>query len=317
MFRPLILPALTLLASACATASAPSSQPASLPAGHPDTSKPSDLDLEAPGPLAANWLKSYEVLDGDTGETVDEASLLDRLKTSRAVYVGEAHPKPQHHAVQLAIIDKLRQLGPVEIGLEMVQRPFQPALDRYLASGDEAELLTGAEWKERWGYDFRLYRPIFLYAVTHQIPLRALNARKELTRSVARNGVEALEPELRRDLPELELGLTRHRARLRLVWAQHAGDHGMAFENFYAAQVVWDESMAESVAQTLKGHDAPERMVVLAGTGHIRYGEGIPSRAKRRGVQGSLTILPMEAQEASLLIGSGAADLIWVLTGAK
>lgn len=46
------------------------------------------------------------------------------------------------------------------IGLEMVQQPFQPALDRYIAkevadqeAADEA-LREETEWDERWGFEF-------------------------------------------------------------------------------------------------------------------------------------------------------------------
>jgi hypothetical protein len=56
-------------------------------------------------------------------------------------------------------------------------------------------------------------------------------------------------------------------------------------------------------------------MVVLAGAGHVRYGEGIPQRAERRGAGPSLTILPVEREEAIALVGSGVADVLWVFEG--
>lgn len=51
-------------------------------------------------------------------------------------------------------------LAGMAIGLEMVQQPFQPALDRYIAkevadqeAADEA-LREETEWDERWGFEF-------------------------------------------------------------------------------------------------------------------------------------------------------------------
>jgi len=50
------------------------------------------------------------------------------------------------------------------------------------------------------------------------------------------------------------------------------------FEDFYMAQCVWEEVMAESVAGSL----GDGRLVVLAGNGHIQYKYGIPERAFKR-----------------------------------
>jgi uncharacterized iron-regulated protein len=53
------------------------------------------------------------------------------------------------------------------------------------------------------------------------------------------------------------------------------------FERFLQAQVLWDETMAEKIAQFVKAN--PDyQVVVLAGKGHIVYGYGIPSRVERR-----------------------------------
>jgi uncharacterized iron-regulated protein len=45
--------------------------------------------------------------------------------------------------------------------------------------------------------------------------------------------------------------------------------------------VLWDETMADAIAQFLKKN--PDRqMIVLVGQGHILYGDGIPNRVARR-----------------------------------
>ncbi|HWR92318.1 MAG TPA: ChaN family lipoprotein, partial [Desulfobacterales bacterium] len=48
--------------------------------------------------------------------------------------------------------------------------------------------------------------------------------------------------------------------------------------DFYLAQCVWEDVMAESIADSL----GAGRMVVLAGNGHIQYRYGIPERAFNR-----------------------------------
>ena len=53
------------------------------------------------------------------------------------------------------------------------------------------------------------------------------------------------------------------------------------FEHFLEVQLSWDEGMAERAARYLRQH--PEKtLVVLAGTGHLEYGQGIPKRLLRR-----------------------------------
>lgn len=291
-----------------------------LPPGHPPLDRPSadakpekGPSLDDPGPTAEAWRRPYFLVDGRTGERLDDAALDARLAKSRVIYIGEKHDAPAHHQVQLEILERAARLGTVAVGLEMIQRPFQPALDVFMRDRDEAALTAGVEWESRWGYDFRLYRPIFRWAVERGIPLVALNARKELTRAVARKGLEGIPAELRSELPKLDLSHPAHRTRIGMVFAEHVAPHGgLELDDFYAAQVVWDETMAETVARALGARSSPQRMVVLAGAGHVRYGEGIPQRAARRGARPALTILPLELSEGVSLVGSGIADVLWV-----
>ena len=89
----------------------------------------------------------------------------------------------------------------------------------------------------------------------------------------------------------------------------------MTFEDFYTAQVIWDETMAHEVAAVMTAKDAPEHLVVLAGAGHVRYGYGIPDRAARRGVTSFVTVLPVLADDDAPSVEAlvGAADYLWVM----
>ena len=83
----------------------------------------------------------------------------------------------------------------------------------------------------------------------------------------------------------------------------------MSFDNFFAAQVLWDETMAERIVQQLS--EQPERQViVLAGEGHVLQGYGIPDRVERRvpDVEQYSVRLVDEEIEAE----SGATDFVWI-----
>jgi uncharacterized iron-regulated protein len=238
------------------------------------------------------------------------------LARARVVYVGEAHDREADHEVELAVVRAMSSSErPLAIGLEMIQRPFQSVLDAYVAGSiDEAALLAGVEWEERWGFDFALYRPIFEHARAHRIPIVALNARREITRAVARGGLEALDEDERAELPsELDLTNAAHRAMVERALSEHPGMDAAMLERFYAAQVVWDETMAERVAAFLSEH--PEHhMVVLAGHMHVEAGLGIPDRARRRGAEPYAIVLPVAAgddEELSRAVPR-VADYLWV-----
>lgn len=237
------------------------------------------------------WTSS--VLDLKTLSNLDQ--LVKDLRDTRVVLVGESHDRYEHHLNQLAIIRGLYEQDPrLAIGLEFFQQPFQEYLDRYVAGDlDERTMLKRTEYYSRWRFDYRLYRPILQFAREHGIPLVALNIPGEVTSTVAKQGLEALTPEQRKWVPEeIDRNNPAYETRMRVFFRQHPMMAEGGFERFFDAQLLWDESMAERAARYLK--DNPDRrMVVLAGSGHLEYGDGIPSRLKRR----------LEARQAVVLNG--------------
>ena len=108
----------------------------------------------------------------------------------------------------------------------------------------------------------------------------ALNQRNEVVSKVSRQGMDALTEEERAMLP-LNMDMTdeAYRRRLRGIFGQHAP--GGAFTNFHLAQVVWDETMARSIAEYL-GENPGRKMVVITGQGHTAWRSGIPERVRRQ-----------------------------------
>jgi uncharacterized iron-regulated protein len=255
--------------------------------------------------------------DLEAGGEVSFETMVADLVTARVVYVAESHDDPAHHRAQLEILRALHGRNPsLALGVEMVQRPFQSSLDAFVrGEGDEAALLEGVEWEERWGFDFALYRAIFVFCREHGIPIVALNARKELTRAVARQGLDGLDETLRAELPELDLGVSAHREMIEAALAEHPNMTPGFFERMYAAQVVWDETMATRTAETLSGDDAPALMLVIAGQFHVRGGVGIPDRAARRGATPYRIVLPVSGDDHPIPPGPSAPGRYrWVLS---
>ncbi len=238
------------------------------------------------------------------------------LQSADVVYLGERHDSTADHAAQLEIIEGLYAENPdMAIGLEMFQRPFQPVIDRYLAGEiSEEELVIQTEYLERWGFPWEFYAPFLQFAQEHELPVLALNAPAEITRQIAREGLESLEGDDLRYIPPLAEIDTRNEDYREFVAAAFGahGSHGnFNFDNFFAAQVTWDETMAMTIAD-FKTANPDTQVVVLAGNGHVIYGHGIPDRVERRlgdDLTQQIVILnPIEFFEEE---GGAIADAFW------
>jgi uncharacterized iron-regulated protein len=223
-----------------------------------------------------------QALDLDSASSFD--SVVRNLAGKRIVFIGETHNRYDHHLNQLEIIQRLYQLDPnLAIGVEYLEQRFQPQVDDYIAGHiGEDQFLRAVQYFQTWGYDYRLYAPIFRFAREQRIAVRALNVPNSVASAVANVGIEGLSGQQRASVPqEIEPADDAYKARLREAFEEHQSAKPGAFEHFVEAQLVWDEGMAASAAAYLNGNPG-RRMVILAGAGHIAYGSGIPSRVERR-----------------------------------
>jgi uncharacterized iron-regulated protein len=240
-------------------------------------------------------LPAGTILHVPTGVELARPQLFDLLAGARVVYVGETHDNVRHHRIQLDILRALveRFPGHVAVGMEMLQRPAQPALDRW-SRGEMSDKDLVALWYENWTEDYEYYREIMEFIRDRRIPLVALNASQQTAHALSAGGLEALSPEDRAALPEIDTGDPFHRKQLEAVYEAHAlHAQGAGFEPFYRTMLLWDETMAQTVAEYVtspQGRD--DRLVVFAGGGHVAYGFGIPKRAFRRAPVPYVTVLP-------------------------
>lgn len=253
------------------------------------------VDAPSPGAVAAPETAAERELTalGPAG-FVSESTLADELSKASLVCLGEQHDNVVHHAQQRrlasALATRARAAGrPIALGLEMFSLPTQPSLDAFTRGEiDEATLLEQTDYARRWGFDFGFYRDTLHVFASRQAPLLALNAPREWTKAVAKAGPSALSElgaELRAE--DLVLDDPEHQRFFSAAMGEfHRSSHASTSPNdssqhpFYAAQVVWDETMAKTAAQWIAEH--PDGLlVVLAGAGHC-HRSAIPRRFERR-----------------------------------
>ena len=254
-------------------------------------------------------------------QTYTNQEILQQLVKAKVVYLGETHDSAEDHQAQLKIVREMqRQNRKIAIAMEMFQRPFQSAIDNYLAGKlTQEQLVEQTEYDRRWRFPWESYAPILRFAKENQLPVLALNTPTEVTRKVASQGLESLTAEEKKHIPpisEIRTDNAEYRQLLLEVYQQHqkaAQGNSTAFERFLQAQVLWDETMAEKIAEFVKAN--PDyQVVVLAGKGHIIYGYGIPSRVERRLGVGNVkarSVLFNSTENLPLSADRPIADFIW------
>ncbi len=250
-----------------------------------------------------------------------QTEILQQLEQADVIYLGETHNEMADHQAQLNIIQALYQKNPkIAIGFEMFQRPYQGVLDQYINGNiTEEQLIEQSEYNQRWGFPWEYYRDILRFTQQHQLPILALNTPAEITRKVAREGLEILTEKEKQYIPPLEEIKTDnadYRQMLEAIYQQHHhGGQGNSrgFDNFFLAQVLWDETMAEKVAEFIDQNPGYQ-VVVLVGQGHIIYDYGIPSRVERRLNSTNFTqysVLFQSPDENPISPTENIADFIW------
>lgn len=228
-------------------------------------------------------VKVGEIIHLPTGIAVTEEQLFRVLSGSRIVYVGETHTNMEDHRVELEILKGLadRHPGKVALGMEMFQRSFQTDLDRWAAGGmDEKSFMK--IWHANWDQDYGYYKAIFEFVRERNIPLIGLNASQTVVRAVMEKGLEGVGEEIKGELPDMDPSDPYQRSSLEAVFGGHGGTrHG--FDRFYQTMMVWDETMAQTVAEYLSSPAGEGRiMVVFTGGFHVNYGFGVPRKVFRR-----------------------------------
>jgi uncharacterized iron-regulated protein len=270
---------------------------------------------------------AWTLLDGERPRLARASTVLAEMAKRDVLLLGEHHDSDDHHRWQVQVLAALHmQRADMVIGFEMFPRRVQPVLDRWVA-GDITvrELLEQTEWDQVWAMPADLYLPLFQFARINRIRMIALNVDQKLSKAVAAKGWDAV-PEAERE----GVGLAAppppaYRDLLFDVYRGHAslgsedGAKGqktdVAFRNFVESQTTWDRAMAEALARhVVSGATADRPLVVgIMGSGHIRFGHGVPHQLRELGVPNIGTLLPVAAGSDCREIQAGLADAVFAL----
>lgn len=234
------------------------------------------------------------------------------LEKNRVIYLGETHDSMADHLLQMRIIQSLQARGvDLVIAMEMFPKSSQQALDDYILDDTkmvETDFLRASHWFDVWRYDWRLFRPIFNLCRQKKIPVYGINVDREIVSSVFSSGnTDSLSTEqLQTVAQERDLSLNGYVERLHNIHKFHAkSPHGKGIAGFIQSQAIWDESMAENIANIVQ-KNPHKTVIVIAGAQHTRKDSGIPPRLLRRMNIQQASVLNLYSDNAPLNPGSQA-----------
>ena len=269
------------------------------------------LKIGAPGEVQS---VIGRIVSTESGNVVSVQEVAKAARGKRWVFLGENHATAAHQNLHAAVIEALVRDGrKVYVGLEMIQRPKQPILDQW-SHGDllRVQFMKDVDWKGQWGYPFTYYDPIFTTCRAFNVPIVGLNVPRDWVRNVGRSGFDGLEASAKQQLPaEMSLSNSYHKQ----VFGALMGGHpptGPRGENIYAAQVLWDEGMADTAIKYRVNQPKDDSVfVVIAGSGHVMYRQGINYRIAKRG-QGDGITLVMAQSDTVIPVAKGIGDFVFV-----
>jgi len=224
-----------------------------------------------------------DILHLPTGFYVNQQVMLDQALQNQVVFVGETHDNPASHQLEIEVLQALQLNNPgnITLAMEMFTPSQQPVLDSWTTGKlTEKEFLQQVDWYHGWRMNFAYYRPLLDYCRDHNIPILALNAEKELKQKISRRPLDQLNETERQQLPEM-VDDPYQQAMVEAVFSGHKMGQAM-LDGFQRVQTLWDETMAQNLADYLATTGKNRQILVVAGGNHIRYGFGIPRRMFRR-----------------------------------
>ncbi|MDH4870914.1 ChaN family lipoprotein [Pseudomonas sp. BN515] len=235
------------------------------------------------------------IRDLRTGERLTPEQLVDRLAVQPRVLVGEQHDNPDHHALQLWLLEALesrRDQG--SLLLEMLDPEQQAKVDAVRQGALPADLPQSLAWQENWDWD--LYGPIVRHALVQPYPLLAANLdRSEIKR-------------IYKERPVLQgKRSTADAVRGPLLEQIRESHCGMLPESQMPAMLAVQQQRDRRMAERLLA--APGPAMLFAGAYHVRRDLGVPLHLADLGKSDGSAVLILS--EVGKTVERGAADFVW------
>jgi uncharacterized iron-regulated protein len=276
--------------------------------------------LEQTGGAAALY-GQFQAYDGATGTPLTFAEVAARARAADVVLFGEEHNQAVCSQFQAQLFAALYAAGrPLALALEFIEADTQSSLDAYL-NGRIAEADFRIQARQKPAYVLS-HRPLVEFCKSKHIPVIAANAPRRLVRAYRLSDQlyadfrAAQPPEEQRWLPrrseltygdyfarfvEVMDGPVSHTNAAEASGSQPAAgnpstsapgsprpeDVSYTIRQIYRSQLLWDDAMAEAVADFRARHPA-RRVMLLVGRFHVEAAGALTEKLRERRPQDRL-----------------------------
>lgn len=238
------------------------------------------------------------IVDLRSGKVLTPQQLVEELATSAQVLVGERHDNPDHHALQLWLLQALalkREQGSVL--LEMLTPNQQQKVGEVQArirQGERpADLPEALSWQQGW--DWALYAPLLEYGLAQPYPLLQANLDPE---EISR---------IYRELPSLSGAPAAAEVQEVLQEQIRVSHCQMLPEAHLPAMLAVQQQRDRRMAQQLIA--APKPAMLLAGAFHVRRDLGVPLHLQGQASAAEVRVLILA--EVGESVKAEQADFVW------
>jgi uncharacterized iron-regulated protein len=235
---------------------------------------------------------THALYDGRLGTPTTLDDFFAEALGTELVAFGELHGHPVGAEYELALLEMLgRSVKPVALAMEFFERDTQPALDAYLAGEMDEEAFVKATRRNR---DYATtHRPLVEWAKANGAAIIAANAPRRLVSGYRKTDlgyedyVASLDEADRAWLPRSTSVIedAYHARFTSMMPAQMAGP-------FFRSQSLWDDAMAESIADYLDANPG-HRVLLVVGAFHVTENLGTITKFRQRRPDAKVSSLVM------------------------
>lgn len=248
--------------------------------------------------------ESYQLYTA-TGQKITMTDLAKVARQYDVVVFGEYHDNQQLHQLEADfLVSSYAQGEKIAISLEMFEEDVQPILNDYLqGTGSEADFLAHAR---PWNNYQQAYRPLVEFAKEHQLAVIAANIPRNIANYYAKHGsLAGIPAALTKYVPvehRILAGAYKDKFTSYMVANGRKAEMNITLEkieNFYGAQCLKDDAMAENI---IKYKDSHEKNLVIHYNGDFHSNSYLGVVEKMRLLRPSLKIVvitPLYGEETT------------------
>jgi len=231
-----------------------------------DFSKPSLIKSE--NPLLG---KLYQT---SSQKFIDQEQFASLLQNTNILLIGETHDNPEHHNKQVEIL--MHYLAHGQTGLVALEMVTDTQMEKILKDkpNDATSLISVLNQEgDGWEYD-KYYKGVFEAIYKAGYMITAANFNRKTMSAIVMEGDTGIPSEIKSIVEHVPLNEENNASLQKEIESSHCGMAlGKHAVGMITGQRVRDAYMAKSVVDAKSKTD---KVVLLAGSGHVRSDRGVP-----------------------------------------